>query len=113
MLAPCALDPWLDSAYFERALFGLGTRVEVSARARLFSGGTRRALELRDRRCTHPYCDASLEACEADHIDPFAAGGATTQENGRLLCGFHNRLRNQHEDDDDGPPRAPPGSPAA
>jgi len=113
VLAPCALDPWLDSAYFERALFGLGTRVEVSARARLFSGGTRRALELRDRRCTHPYCDAPLEACEADHIDPFAAGGATTQENGRLLCGFHNRLRNQHEDDDDGPPRAPPGSPAA
>ena len=110
VLAPSALDPWLDSAYFERAIFGLGTRVEVSTRARLFSGGTRRALELRDRQCTHPYCDAPAEVCQGDHIDPFAAGGPTTQENGRLLCGFHNRLRNQGQDEGggEGPPRAPP-----
>jgi hypothetical protein len=26
---------------------------------------------------------------------PYAEGGPTTQENGRLLCGFHNRLRSQ------------------
>ena len=30
-----------------------------------------------------------------DHILPAAQGGLTTQENGRLLCGFHHRLRNQ------------------
>jgi len=30
-----------------------------------------------------------------DHIQPFSAGGPTTQELGRLLRGFHNRLRNQ------------------
>jgi hypothetical protein len=112
VLAPSALDAWMDSAYFERAIFTLPTRVEVSARARLFSGGTRRAIELRDRRCTHPYCDAPAERCQGDHIDPFAAGGETTQENGRLLCGFHNRLRNQTEGGD-GPPRSPPESPAA
>ena len=56
VLAPSALDPWMDSAYFERAIFSLGNRVDVSVRARLFSGGTRRAIELRDRICTHPYC---------------------------------------------------------
>jgi hypothetical protein len=113
VLAPSALDPWMDSAYFERALFGLGTRIEVSTRARLFSGGTRRAIELRDRRCTHPYCDAPAELCQGDHIDPYSHGGETTQENGRLLCGFHNRLRNQTEGGGVGPPRAPPGPPAA
>ena len=95
VLAPSSLQPWMEAAYFERAIFSLGTRVDVSVRARLFSGGTRRAIELRDRICTHPYCYEPAETCEADHIQPYADGGPTTQENGRLLCGFHNRLRNQ------------------
>jgi hypothetical protein len=97
VLAPSALDPWMDSAYFERAVFRLGNRVDVSVRARLFTGGTRRAIELRDRICTHPYCFEPAENCQGDHIDPYADGGETTQENGRLLCGFHNRMRNQKE----------------
>jgi len=97
VMPPSALTPWMDSAYFERAIFSLGTRIDVSARARLFTGGTRRALELRDRMCTHPYCYEPAERCQADHIQPWAEGGATTQENGRLLCGFHNRLRNQRQ----------------
>ena len=97
VLAPSALTPWLDSAYFERAIFSLGNRVDVSVRARLFSGGTRRAIELRDRICTHPFCYEPAERCQGDHIETWAAGGQTTQENGRLLCGFHNRLRNQDE----------------
>ncbi len=97
VVAPSSLQPWMDSAYFERAIFSLGTRVDVSVRARLFTGGTRRAIELRDRICTHPYCYEPAETCEADHIEPYAVGGPTTQENGRLLCGFHNRLRNQRQ----------------
>ncbi len=39
VLPPSALAPWMDSAYFERAIFSLGNRVDVSVRARLFSGG--------------------------------------------------------------------------
>ena len=105
VLAPSALEPWMDSAYFERAVFSLGRRVDVSVRARLFTGGTRRAIELRDRICTHPYCYEPAETCEADHIEPYAEGGPTTQENGRLLCGFHNRLRIQRQ-------RPPPASAA-
>ncbi len=97
VLAPSALAPWMDAAYFERAIFSLGNRVDVSVRARLFTGGTRRAIELRDRICTHPYCYEPAENCQGDHIETWAEGGATTQENGRLLCGFHNRLRNQNE----------------
>ena len=95
VLAPSALDAWMDSAYFERALFTLGNRVDVSVRARFFTGGTRRAIELRDRICTHPHCYEPAETCQVDHIETYASGGETTQDNGRLLCGFHNRLRNQ------------------
>jgi Domain of unknown function (DUF222)/HNH endonuclease len=97
VLAPSALTSWMDSAYFARAVFSLGNRVDVSVRARLFSGGTRRAIELRDRICTHPYCYEPAESCQGDHIEPWAEGGPTTQDNGRPLCGFHNRLRNQRE----------------
>ena len=99
--SPGSLVPWLDEAYIERAVFTPCRRVEVSATARLFTGATRRAVELRDRECSHPYCDRQAMECEVDHVVPHAAGGPTTQENGRLLCGFHNRLRNQ---------RPPPGT---
>ncbi len=95
VLSPGALVSWLDQAYIERAVFSPGRRVEISATARLFTGATRRAVELRDRRCAHPYCDKPAGDCEVDHVVPFSVGGPTIQENGRLLCDFHNRLRNQ------------------
>lgn len=98
-VTPGSLLGWLDEAYIERAVFGLGKRVEVSERARFFSGATRRGLEIRDRECQHPLCDENVERCEADHIIPFSEGGLTVQENGRMLCRFHNRLRNNKKDD--------------
>jgi Domain of unknown function (DUF222) len=97
VLHPSVLEPWMDSAYFERATFSLPDRIDVSVQSRFFKGGTRRAIELRDRICTHPYCDEPAESCQVDHIETYASGGLTTQDNGRLLCGFHNRLRNQEE----------------
>jgi hypothetical protein len=93
VVSPGSLVPWLDGALIERAVFSPPTRVEVSAKARLFSGATKRAIELRDRHCSHPLCDVDAAHCQIDHIVPFSAGGETTQDNGRLLCGFHNRLR--------------------
>jgi hypothetical protein len=104
VLTPGTLVPWLDQAYLERAVFGPQCRVEVGTTARLFTGATRRAIELRDRRCTHPYCEDPVAACEVDHIIPYARGGPTTQENGRLLCGFHNRLRSQRSQRSQRPP---------
>ncbi len=95
VLSPGALLPWLEEAYLERAVFGPGRRVEVSKRARLFKGATRRAVELRDRFCTHRYCDRPADRCQVDHIIPYTEGGLTTQDNGQLACGFHNRLRQQ------------------
>lgn len=94
-VSPGSFVPLLDESLIERAVFTPASRIEVSATARLFTGATRRAIELRDRECTDPYCDGSRRKCQVDHIIPYADGGPTTQENGRLLCGFHNRLRNQ------------------
>jgi hypothetical protein len=101
VITPGCLLPWLTEAYIERAVFRPDGRVEVSETARFFTGATRRALELRDQRCTHPYCDEPIERCQGDHVIEFARGGPSTQENGRLLCAFHNRLRNQRPPPDD------------
>jgi hypothetical protein len=94
VVSPGELVPWLCLADLERAVMEPAGRVEVSKKHRLFSGATRRALELRDRGCVHPFCDLPASRCQADHIVPWALSGVTTQDNGRLLCGFHNRLRN-------------------
>ena len=101
VIAPGSLLPWLDEALLERVVFAPARRVEVSSTARLFSGATRRAIELRDRECKHPYCDIPVSRCQADHIVPYTAGGPTIEENGQMLCGFHNRLRNGRPPPDD------------
>ncbi len=94
VISPGALLPWLDGADFERIIFGPKCRIECSKKARFFTGATRRAIEVRDQCCTHPFCEAPAQRCQIDHITPFSQGGETTQENGRVLCSFHNRLRN-------------------
>jgi hypothetical protein len=94
-LTPGSLVPWLEHIDLERAVFEPGGRVEVGITSRFFTGGTRRAIELRDRECTHPFCDVDAEHCQADHIIPYSEGGLTIQDNGQMLCGFHNRQRNQ------------------
>jgi hypothetical protein len=75
----------------KRAVFDTKDRKECNPTDRIFTGATRRAIEIRDKRCTHPYCDRPARHCQVDHIRPYTQGGPTTQENGRLLCGFHNR----------------------
>jgi Domain of unknown function (DUF222) len=94
VVSPGELVDWLSVADLERAVMAPSGRIEVSPTQRLFSGATRRAIELRDRECRHPMCDTPAARCEVDHSEPWCQNGVTTQENGRLLCGFHNRLRN-------------------
>lgn len=97
IVTPGSLVPYLLEAEVERAVMTPESRVEVSEKARFFTGATRRAIMLRDRECAHPYCDIPAERCEGDHVVPFSEGGPTTQENGRALCPFHNRLRNREQ----------------
>ena len=99
VLAPSDVAALLDHAVIERAVFdGPGRVMEISEQRR-FTGALRRAIELRDRTCTHDHCDAPAWRCHGDHVLPWEADGPTTQENGRLLCPFHNHLRQRR-----GPP---------
>lgn len=93
VIAPGGLVRWLGHAEFERVVFGPDGRIEVGQTARLFTGAVRRAIEVRDRICAHPFCDEPVDRCEVDHIVPYSVGGLTTIDNGRLLCRYHNRLR--------------------
>jgi hypothetical protein len=96
VLSPAALIPWLDTAWLERVVFDGPSRVlDVGVARRLFVGGTRRAIEVRDQYCFHEFCEVPACDCQADHIVAFEAGGPTSQDNGRMACGFHNRDRNR------------------
>jgi hypothetical protein len=98
VLTPGTLVPWLSQAWIERVVFESPSRVlDVGVQRRLFTGATRRAVELRDRTCFHPTCDEPVE--QIDHIQPWAWGGPTTQDNGRGACGFHNRDRHRRDDE--------------
>ena len=108
VVTPGSLIRWLDDAWLERFVTGLPDRkLNLSVRRRLFTGGTRRAVELQHTECYHPYCDTPIEQCEIDHIEPYAAGGLTVDWNGRPAGAFHNRLRNRRVDDEPEPPPPP------
>ena len=110
-VAPGALVPWLAEAHVQRVVFDGDDRpVGVGPTRRFFSGADRRAVEVRDGECFHPTCSVPAEDCEVDHVVPYALGGPTTPDNGRLACGFHNRSRpgatrpERPEEDERGPP---------
>jgi hypothetical protein len=96
VLPPTALLPWLASADIERYLFdGTPQRVISVSYRRSFQGALRDLIKVRDQFCYHHTCDIPAHRCQIDHIDPHSAGGITSQHNGRLACGYHNRLRHR------------------
>lgn len=93
-VTPGQLAPWVTEADFERIVFGPGSRItDVGRRSRFFRGALRRLIEVRDRHCTFPGCTVAAERCQVDHVVEWCDGGETTQDNGRLRCGTHNRQR--------------------
>jgi len=52
----------------------------------------RRAVRVRDRRCTFDGCDRPWPWCDLHHLIPRHRGGPTTAENLALLCRFHHGL---------------------
>jgi len=106
VITPGTVAQLLDEALIERIVFDGPSRVIDLGRTRRFTGAVRRALEVRDRGCTHHSCDIPAERCQGDHIHAWTAGGTTTIDNGQLRCGYHNRWRWTHPDPD--PPPTPP-----
>jgi hypothetical protein len=65
----------------------------MDSRRRLFPAGLRRYLIARDGVCRTPWCDAPIS--HADHVTPFAEGGATSADNGQGLCVRCNQVKEQ------------------
>ncbi|MCU1351021.1 MAG: endonuclease [Acidimicrobiales bacterium] len=98
VVTPGEVLPLLRDADIERIVFDGPSRVlDVGVRQRLFTGATRRAVEVRDRQCAHPSCDIPAERCEVDHDVPYPQGGLTVQDNGTCRCPFHHRWRHRQD----------------
>ncbi|WP_308115943.1 HNH endonuclease [Rhodococcoides corynebacterioides] len=65
-----------------------GQLTAVESVARCFPTGLARLIDLRDRACRTPWCDAPIR--HHDHIRPHEAGGPTTADNGLGLCAACN-----------------------
>lgn len=76
-------------------LGGDGVVLDFGRRKRLFTGPLREAVLLSHRSCVFRGCGRPSSQCEADHVHPFAPGGATTVANGAPLCDIHNRWKNR------------------
>ena len=94
VVTPGSLVDWLDAAWVERVVFDGPDRVtNVGRRRRLFTGATRRAVQVQGRECFHEFCEAPADHSQIDHIEPYASGGLTVTDNGRPACAYHNRWR--------------------
>jgi hypothetical protein len=96
VVTPGSLVRWLGRAWVERVVFDAPDRIKnLGVRRRIFTGATRRAVEVRDRECFSEFCDVAADECQIDHVQPWSAGGLTVDSNGRAACGYHNRWRHR------------------
>jgi len=92
VLTPGEIVPLLADADIERIIFEAPDRIISASQRRTFTGALRRAIEIRDRRCTHHSgCRTVASRCDIDHIVAVPDGGITSYDNGRVLCSTHNR----------------------
>ena len=93
VLSPVTVGSLLEEADIERIVFDGPSRVLDLGQARSFTGAARRAVEVRDRRCTGEGCDVPAHRCQVDHVLRYSAGGPTHPDNGKAKCGWCNRAR--------------------
>ncbi|MDV6263054.1 HNH endonuclease [Rhodococcoides yunnanense] len=65
-----------------------GALTAVESTSRGFPTALGRLIDLRDRTCRTPWCDAPIR--HHDHIRPYSAGGKTSAQNGAGLCAACN-----------------------
>ncbi|MEZ5219018.1 MAG: HNH endonuclease signature motif containing protein [Ilumatobacteraceae bacterium] len=78
-----------------RILVDSASVVIDQGRARRFTRAARHALLLQHQRCAYAGCAVRGRDADGDHVVPYARGGGTNPANGSLLCGHHNRWKNQ------------------
>ncbi len=113
LISPAAAARLLDDAVIERIIFDGPSRVLDLGEARSFTGAARRAVEIRDRHCTGAGCHVPAHRAQIDHIRRHADGGPTCPDNGRVLCGPHNRDRERPKPRQRQPAGPLPRDPAA
>jgi hypothetical protein len=102
---PDDLEPFIDTALVESFLFDGPMVVIAKSKQRTFTGALRKAILVRDRRCTHRSgCPADIRDCDVDHYQPASRGGPTSQFNGRAECHPHNRIPHLHDHPDSDDP---------
>ncbi len=73
-------------------LGGAGEILDLGHARRLFRGGQRKAMAVRDRRCRAEGCEIPAAWCEAHHAArPWSRGGRTDLKDGVLLCPHHHQ----------------------
>ena len=70
-----------------------GAVIDLGTKARFFTGSARDAVMMRNPECVWAGCHQPHHRCQADHLQPYGAGGVTASTNGAPLCGPHNRLK--------------------
>jgi hypothetical protein len=105
---PDDLEPYVDTALVESFLFDGPMVLIAKSKQRTFTGALRKAIQVRDRRCTHrSQCDAPAQDADIDHYRPASRGGSTTQTNGKVKCHPHNRIAHLCDQADDDAPDPP------
>jgi hypothetical protein len=92
-----ASDAVTDATAAAEVVVVEGSAASSEQEPRAFGRDARRAIVARDGlRCAFVDPDTGVQCSETrwlsfDHVVPWARGGPTSEENGRLLCGAHNR----------------------
>ena len=86
-----ACEAGVVPAVLRRVLGGRSVVLDLGRRTRFHTESQRLALTVRDRGCTAEGCDRPPGWCHAHHDEvPWADGGGTSVDRGRLLCAFHH-----------------------
>lgn len=84
-----------DSPAF-RVVVGAASEVlDIGRTTQQWPVGIRRAITLRDEGCVFPGCDRPPSWCDIHHCQPWSNGGATSIDNGALLCRRHHTFVHQ------------------
>lgn len=94
VIRPAQIVPYLSALDIRTIVFDKANRAVATSTRRTFVGSLRDIIEVRDRHCQHSSgCDIPADGCDVDHIQPWPS--PTSQDNGRLLCVYHNRIEPQ------------------
>ena len=90
LLRDCEGSVWVRRVVTDPLSGGVA---DIDSRRRLFPARLRALLEVRDRTCRTPWCDAPIR--HSDHVVAYSKGGETDLANGQGLCEACNYARQQ------------------